>query len=215
MDTELKDLCAAVYGLTGWRLPVSERPVEYWVQHDDDWDLEYGIAGMPVDGGIIPLYNSDYLLEKLKECELTVILRWNRDMKRTIAMQQWNGKWCVGTFDMPQGDYPIADTALKALLKLTLALHEANLLPPNNQNLSKGEIEMDTRENISLHRAQAHLAGRIEEAMSIKIAYTSKSHNVVLNGVLDKRIKRYRRQLKKLFAQQCPAKHLTKEGEVK
>jgi hypothetical protein len=43
-------------------------------------------------------------------------------------MKAWDNKYCVGTFEMPQGDYPVAYTPLVALLKLVLALHEAGQL---------------------------------------------------------------------------------------
>ncbi len=112
MDNELFELCKEVYGLTHWRLSISERPVEYWVQHDDEWDLEYGVVGIPVDGGVVPLYTSDYLLEKLHDATPT--------KEHSICLDYFKGT-CEA---MGYGLRASSGTPLKALLKLTIALHE-------------------------------------------------------------------------------------------
>ena len=117
MNDELFELCREVYRLTCWRVPISERPVEYWVQHDDEWVLEYGTVGMPVvDGGVVPLYTSDYLLEKL--LPITSI-QLKRKANGDIRLFYFPEKPDYATYDY--------DTPLKCLLALTIALSEAEL----------------------------------------------------------------------------------------
>lgn len=121
-SNELFELCKQVYEATGWRLPIDERPVEYWVQHDDEWDLEYGVVGMPVDGGVVPLYTSDYLLEKLP-----ATVKNDFDGGNDYIILYKKGKsWCADY--MGQFKRQKSDTPLKALLKLCLALHEEKTL---------------------------------------------------------------------------------------
>lgn len=135
-DTELFELCEQVYEATGWGEP--ELPC--WIDNATKKHAQPGYPKVTKYVGIrgkweygkqyglyimYPLYTSDYLLEKLKQAELTILLRWNRDMGGRAGMKLWDGKWCAGTFEMRQGDYPVGDTALITLLKLTLALHEA------------------------------------------------------------------------------------------
>ncbi len=54
---------------------------------------------------------------------------------------------------------------------------------------------------IRLHREEAHLAGRIEEAQSIRSSYTKQDGPTsILNSVLDKRLKKYRKKLQNVFS---------------
>lgn len=54
---------------------------------------------------------------------------------------------------------------------------------------------------IRLHREEAHLAGRIEEAQSIRSSYTKQyGPTSILNSVLDKRLKKYRKKLQNVFS---------------
>lgn len=128
-DTELFELCKSVFEITNWKLPASERPVEYWVQHDDEWDLEYGIAGMPIDGGIVPLYTSDYLLEKLSP-----VVQDPFDNKfRHIQMWINGDKSAHAAYVEPYAHDDRAayaqnsDEMRKTLLKLTIALIDAGV----------------------------------------------------------------------------------------
>ncbi|WP_167677363.1 hypothetical protein [Rhodococcus sp. B10] len=73
-------------------------------------------------------YDLGYLLRKLQDNDLTVVLRWNRDMGGRIAMKEWDGKYCIGTFDMPQGEYPIADTPEDAAATLAIQLFKQGVL---------------------------------------------------------------------------------------
>jgi hypothetical protein len=125
-DKELFELCRKCYEATGWK-----NTGRVWYSNAGK---VHDIESVYVDGEVfdksanVPLYSSDYLLGKLQETENSVLLRWNRDLGGSAAMKAWGGKYCAGTFDMPQGEYPISDTPLKALLKLTLKLHEEKLL---------------------------------------------------------------------------------------
>lgn len=122
--SELFELCKEVSEKTGWKLPISERPVEYWVQHDDELDLEYGIAGMPVDGGITPLYTSDDLLEKLPQD----LVNDNEVHPFTLYRGKYSKQWLAGYEGYFGGQNDPSETPLKALLKLTIALSEAGEL---------------------------------------------------------------------------------------
>ena len=112
LDQELFDLCKEVYEATGW---------------DDNKLLPKGI---PAHLGYCPLYTSDYLLEKLPswyfdtDIEETMVLALMPHMLET-------DKW-IARYETPEhrgSEFEaIADTPLKALLKLTLALHEAGEL---------------------------------------------------------------------------------------
>lgn len=91
-DTELFDLCKAVYEATGW--------------DDNGADLMDTFK----DG--TPIYDSDYLLEKLPLGE-----NINAYFHRTdggLWLFQWTGRNISG----------IGNTPVKALLSLTLTLHK-------------------------------------------------------------------------------------------
>lgn len=91
-DTELFDLCKAVYEATGW--------------DDNGADLMDTFK----DG--TPIYDSDYLLDKLPHKTYC----GTNNVGMGVA-------WKTGTdFDQT------ADTPLKSLLKLTLALHKSGEL---------------------------------------------------------------------------------------
>ena len=83
---------------------------------------------------IAPLYTSDYLLDRLPK-EL------HKDgMKHYLTLSTKYGDEFKANYVSPSGYFylflePESDTPLKALLKLTLALHEAGKLPTN-----KGEL---------------------------------------------------------------------------
>ena len=123
-DTELFELCKAVYEATGWddtdnyRLAHTSIPVPpkedlpaYEIREGKEFKSEYWTHKK------IPLYTSGYLLEKL--LPITAI-----SFTRPV-----NGKLRL-FYNPPKPDYNDyeTDTPLKALLKLTLALHKEKLL---------------------------------------------------------------------------------------
>ena len=113
MNVTSLELCKELYELSGW----------------DDPDLTNYYEGTGIfPTAVCPLYHLGYLLRKLQDNDLTVIMRWNRDMGGRVAMKQWDKKWCIGTFDMPQGEYPVADTPEDAAAKLTIELFKQGIL---------------------------------------------------------------------------------------
>lgn len=115
-DTELFELCKQLYDATGW---------------DAEYKYFYGTSSVAHDRQHsmlenTPLYTSDYLLEKLpvplffnnNDCAIEV-RRTKKDKYRWSANIRTSG-----------GQYfkQVSDTPLKALLKLTLKLHEEGLL---------------------------------------------------------------------------------------
>ena len=107
---EMFDLCRQVYEATGWK-----------DTHDkfraNGFKVTWGFSGWR--RGEVPLYNSDYLLEKLPRKNLSLMLdeisnlwraTWGRDL---FSSERFRG---------------VSDTPLKALLKLTIALSEAGEL---------------------------------------------------------------------------------------
>lgn len=108
-DKELFELCKRVYEATGWT-------GTHHVWHNDTTISPVACGYEEVKHAVhfIPLYSSDYLLEKLPWS--TVCSGPNQGMF---------GAWMNG---QPKSTFNEADTPLKALLKLTLALHEAGEL---------------------------------------------------------------------------------------
>jgi hypothetical protein len=117
MDNELFTLCKQVYEKTGWK-----NTGKAW----------YSINGkvhdrnsVHVDGEIfdklanVPLYTSDYLLQKLGDLDQEV---W---LMRCIH-QDGSRNWCVTYKNTDYFFYE--DRTITALLKLTLALAEAGEL---------------------------------------------------------------------------------------
>jgi len=115
-SSELFDLCKQVYEKTGWKDTLQCIWNEQ-VSMPDKSVVDYGIESNYK--GYSPLYTSDYLLEKLPKRvnEKTPGVYWN------IIEQVWCGDY--GN-ELHFASY--ADTPLKALLKLTLALSEAGEL---------------------------------------------------------------------------------------
>lgn len=120
MDEEIFKLCKEVYKRTEWR------DVEYlyfnsvggWVleHHGSQDEANETLENEP--GDWLPLYTSGYLLEKLpKSINGRQLNGWYEDDCTTYGYGQ----------DVTVWHYE-ADTPLKALLKLTIALHEAGEL---------------------------------------------------------------------------------------
>ena len=119
MDNELFELCKEVYNRTAW----------------------YGTALLITESGptmvgpmdkdsSVPLYTSDFLLEKLP----TSIPRLKEGVSRDIIMDTgyvkgefvWRFRYDNG-FEMDGTIEAFADTPLKALLKLVIALDDAGV----------------------------------------------------------------------------------------
>ena len=105
-EHELFDLCKKVYELTGW----SDETLEKMALSMADSELHTEC----------PLYTSDYLLEKLP-----------LENGNHISMDIWSGGYwgaCWQRNRRKRYVSVVADTPLKSLLKLTIALSEAGEL---------------------------------------------------------------------------------------
>ena len=130
--SELFELCKEVYEKTGW-----DKADKFWhslVSHDmkrwSDYKLQdykpndlYGVR-------IVPLYTSDYLLEKLPQSidagrsfavDMFLVLDRPKSLK-----YRYRAFYTAPSYG--KRHEVVADTPLKALLKLTIALSEAGEL---------------------------------------------------------------------------------------
>lgn len=118
IDEELFELCKKVYE----KSPLWVGTTQFFRAGDvynegeyEDYGMSYNFTEHTDD---VPLYTSDYLLEKFPDIDLT-ISRWNVG---------WRA-YAVVTTESNSMDYGCnGDTPLKALLKLTLALYESGEL---------------------------------------------------------------------------------------
>lgn len=116
-DKELFELCKSVYEKTGWT-----RTHKVW--HEDTLTSPIACGYEDVKHAIhfIPLYTSDYLLEKLPDfVTLRKVLKYMPQDDSTKIQYQ-----AMAEDDDFETDY--CDDPRIALLKLTLALHEAGEL---------------------------------------------------------------------------------------
>ena len=105
-NKELFQLCKKVYELTGW-------DVGFDILREDGAVFDDANDFFSVDGdSLVPLYDSDYLLYKLYNCD--------------PAVERFNDEWLASAVrDSKGADYgENADTPLKALLKLVISLSE-------------------------------------------------------------------------------------------
>jgi len=127
-DKELLELCKKVYQRTGWKdtleafyIPVDFKSNDVWVKTEHNYD----------DSKMFwycPLYTSDYILEKLPDetglqnprIEKGVFVQ--KQSTTTVAMRYR----AAYKFASLRSQY--ADTPLKALLKLVIALDDAGQL---------------------------------------------------------------------------------------
>lgn len=135
-DTELFDLCKQVYEKTGWITGWAGS--RYWVYQPydgkrrrefyekyklltfDEVDQLYGAGSMDEDKeSFTPLYTSDYLLEKLPY--------WTSVTKEGEYASFPKG-YQFSAQRVNEAPVLYADAPLKALLKLTLALHKSGEL---------------------------------------------------------------------------------------
>lgn len=120
VDNELFELCKEVFKRTSWH----DKSLKSWTR---DWNTN-GFYGEPrvstlegnqlvkEDGTGTPLYTSDYLLEKLQRQGL--VLHYE-------IVGYGNKLWYA---EVTQGvAHRVADTPLKALLKLAIALDDAGI----------------------------------------------------------------------------------------
>ncbi len=115
-SSELFELCKQVYENTGWN---DSRLLDFrTIRMYESEELETTVT----EYGLVPLYTSDYLLEKLPA---TVKNGFDGGDDYIIVYKK--GKyWCADY--MGQFKRQKSDTPLKALLKLTLKLHDEEIL---------------------------------------------------------------------------------------
>lgn len=114
MDEELLELCKAVFEKLDWR---------YEAGINGTWLTDgYVTLATWVENGV-PLYTSDYLLDKLPR---TVERYGSFELVPTMRNTRWSaGYWSTDRLNtLSAVDY----TPLKALLKLTIALHDGGRL---------------------------------------------------------------------------------------
>lgn len=117
IDQELFELCKMVHKLTRW-----------------ETKDKITIVTPMYDPEHAPLYTSDYLLEKLPPALWIYSSKEGRKIVHLLNIARQGDKSSVASYDIPydeefRGAYQSrSDTTLKALLKLTLALHGAGEL---------------------------------------------------------------------------------------
>jgi hypothetical protein len=124
-DTELLELSREVYERTGWkdtysRLHKSNQGL-HTVRHEGNESLLGSIES--------PLYTSDYILEKLPEEVGNKKLIVTNGDRPYVGYAERDG---YGQYTLDENFYKNAsysDNVLKALLKLTIALHKSGELP--------------------------------------------------------------------------------------
>lgn len=119
-SNELFELCKQVYQATGWRDTLGYIQPFGQNVHFPDWFDET----ITKDHDIAPLYTSDYLLEKLPykigKANSAIWLRLGKTRNSYTVCYMGYDLVCIYDFE--------ADTPLKALLRLTLKLHENEIL---------------------------------------------------------------------------------------
>jgi hypothetical protein len=145
MDTELFELCKEVSELTGWN---DKDELTFYLRHHKPNGMIVRVSQAEFDydsdrfrnsttakqfreeNETYPLYTSDYLLEKLP----------GKLDNKYLTLTLWEYKWLAcymnGNFHEGMNRDEVSETPLKALLNLTLALHEAGELKPT-ERLSK------------------------------------------------------------------------------
>lgn len=131
-DKDLFELSEAIYEKTAWKtkeaygkaLTVGNGSTD-WYDMEAPWDVFEQTDAL--ENGyefICPLYTSDYILDRLKDIRIDV---WH-DGHVVVKRQRHNG--IPEKVERKYGDTikVEAESTLKALLKLTLALHEAGEL---------------------------------------------------------------------------------------
>ncbi len=131
LDNELFELCKEVYK----RFPEWSGMLEWFVKTGpkSKWAQTFGPISSMLDGNI-PIYTSDYILEKLPNT-ITV-----NEHVYWLMLEQDMTEWWIASYQCKyadndndlksQDDYKLltADTLLKALLRLVIALNDAGEL---------------------------------------------------------------------------------------
>ena len=107
MDNELSELCKEVYEKTGWHIG----------GQDERWDYPHQMDKN--ERFISPLYTSDYLLDKLPNY---IHVEKCVELKPSTRWMAYHSRYSTDH----HREY--SSSPLKALLKLTVALHEAGEL---------------------------------------------------------------------------------------
>ena len=121
MNDELLELCKEVYEKTGWN------------NRENQIDSSGIIHGQLKYWGAVPLYTSDYLLEKLPHKITNRVGHYLEVCPVTPNGFKW---WRASYTYEPFAQY--ADTPLKALLKLVIALDE---IPELDKQIKEFERE--------------------------------------------------------------------------
>jgi hypothetical protein len=127
MDNELFELCKEVYEKTGWGTLRPSKDTHYFVTDDTG------------DTTTVPMYDSDYLFGKLPRVVTRKDISWFLNISSEATTSTWVADYQYWDHISEQDYYLFeniktgearihADTPLKALLKLTLALHKAGEL---------------------------------------------------------------------------------------
>ena len=136
-DNELFELCKQVYEATGWK--DTDRTFKRLMAMNGlkwkDWFIADYNNGVWNDVGeqSIPHYTSDYLLEKLPPALWLEVSGEGQQVGLLALNMQGNGE-VISVYEIPydkefRGSYSNrADTPLKALLKLVIALDNAGQL---------------------------------------------------------------------------------------
>ncbi len=111
MDDELFELCKEVYEKTRWN--DESAPLVRFEEKDSNT--------------VAPLYTSDYLLEKLPR---QIKEHYHITLQFIVLGEPFCASYDSSLDPLDTLHERFADTPLKALLKLTLALHEAGELQP-------------------------------------------------------------------------------------
>lgn len=110
-QSELVELCKKVYEKTGW------------IVGDESWDWHTTTDAKLDSMFIAPLYTTDYLLEKISK--IVDYLSLNHNNKLSIdSLDGEKGKWYAHYWHRSRRSQVSSDTPLKALLRLTLKVHE-------------------------------------------------------------------------------------------
>lgn len=128
IDNALFELCKEVYKRTGWGRMDTASPTDYYDVQGKDLPVAWEsfqdsgrLTFMLNKGWALPLYTSDYLLEKLPT-ELEV---------GELFIGKWGESyWRAGYFDYEPGWSELRaydSTPLKALLKLVIALDDTGV----------------------------------------------------------------------------------------
>lgn len=127
MDNELFELCKEVYEKTGWdKEPDGRLYIDkcYWTYKGRLMDSVVQRYKLLSDQFVCPEYTSDYLLEKLP--------RNINEATNELLVSRWGSRWRACYMPINLGHFPEqrteADTPLKALLMLAIALDDAGQL---------------------------------------------------------------------------------------